>query len=93
MNQVTEAIYENGSLRLSAPLEGVAEGQRVRVLVEGLSQELEEIVAREAAFLRYMEAKGLLVKFPLPAEPAPKNFKPLVIEGEPLSETIIRERR
>jgi Arc/MetJ-type ribon-helix-helix transcriptional regulator len=37
---------------------------------------------------------GLLSRIPVrPAADAPREFQPVKIEGEPLSETIIRERR
>jgi Arc/MetJ-type ribon-helix-helix transcriptional regulator len=37
---------------------------------------------------------GLLTSIPVrPAAGAPREFEPVKIEGEPLSETIIRERR
>ena len=45
-----------------------------------------------AELFRLWEEMGVLVSAP-PADPPDPNFKPIAIEGEPLSETIIRERR
>jgi hypothetical protein len=39
-------------------------------------------------------AAGLMTSLPTPADPATRpTLQPVAIEGEPLSETIIRERR
>jgi Arc/MetJ-type ribon-helix-helix transcriptional regulator len=48
----------------------------------------------EAAFKRHLLDSGLMSSLPTPADPATRPaFQPVAIEGEPLSETIIRERR
>jgi hypothetical protein len=49
----------------------------------------------EEAFLRELAAEGIITR-PKPAplgHPLSEPFEPIVIEGEPLSETIIMERR
>jgi hypothetical protein len=48
----------------------------------------------EDQFKQQLLASGLMTSLPLPRETAPRpEFHPIMIEGEPLSETIIRERR
>jgi Arc/MetJ-type ribon-helix-helix transcriptional regulator len=48
----------------------------------------------EAAFKRHLLATGLMSSLPTPADPATRPaFQPIAVEGEPVSETIIRERR
>ena len=47
--------------------------------------------AKTETVLRYMETKGWITR---PAHPAPITpFQPIHINGEPISEMIIRERR
>ena len=89
MNLIIEATYENGVLRPVAPLPGVTEGQRLTITIEDQG----EVKKREEMFHRKMEEEGLIVHFPPPDEPPPANFTPIKIEGKPLSETIIEERR
>jgi predicted DNA-binding antitoxin AbrB/MazE fold protein len=94
VEQNAEAIYENGVLRPLTALLDLSEGQKVSVTVRSVI-ELDSIehAGRRAELLRRLDADGALVHFPPPAEPAPADFRPLVIEGEPLSETIIKNRR
>lgn len=48
-------------------------------------------IAKTETVLRYMETKGWITR---PAHPAPITpFQPIRINGEPISEMIIRERR
>jgi putative addiction module CopG family antidote len=47
----------------------------------------------EQEFERKMMQSGFLGSVPLHPPAAPRDFQPIAIEGEPLSETIIRERR
>jgi Arc/MetJ-type ribon-helix-helix transcriptional regulator len=48
----------------------------------------------EAEFKQQLLKSGLMTSLPTPADPASRPaFQPITIEGEPLSETIIRERR
>ena len=48
----------------------------------------------EAEFKQQLLGSGLMSSLPTPADPASRPvFEPIAIEGEPLSETIIRERR
>lgn len=93
MNKIIQAVYENGVFRPLTPLSGLAEGQQVYVSVMEIVTDTAEQKRRYEEFLRHMEKEGLLVKYPPPKEPPPKDWQPLVIEGEPLSETIIKDRR
>ncbi len=48
----------------------------------------------EAEFKQHLLKSGLMSSLPTPADPASRpGFEPVALEGEPLSETIIRERR
>ena len=48
----------------------------------------------EEEFKQDLLQSGLMSSLPTPADPASRPvFEPIAIEGEPLSETIIRERR
>ena len=55
----------------------------------------EETEAREDEFERQLLAKGLIDNIPTRDETDEEfdKFEPIDVEGEPLSETIIRERR
>ena len=54
----------------------------------------EEIEAREDEFERYLLAKGIISDIPTRDETdEDDDFEPIMFEGEPLSEMIIRERR
>lgn len=88
MDQPVEVTYENGVLRPTVPLASFPEGKRLLVIV----LDLEDEAQREAAFGRYMEAQGMYEKVQVPGEPLPSDWRPLRFEGEPLSETIIKER-
>jgi putative addiction module CopG family antidote len=48
----------------------------------------------EAEFKQHLLRTGRISSLPTPADPASRPvFPPIALEGEPLSETIIRERR
>jgi hypothetical protein len=48
----------------------------------------------EAEFKQHLLKSGRISSLPTPADPASRPvFQPIALEGEPLSETIIRERR
>ena len=48
----------------------------------------------EAEFKQHLLKSGRISSLPPPADPASRPvFQPIALEGEPLSETIIRERR
>jgi hypothetical protein len=48
---------------------------------------------REAELLRRLQAAGMIEHLSPPAEAKPAGWRPLVLTGEPLSETITRMRR
>lgn len=50
---------------------------------------------KEEQFIEAMKRKGLITELPLglPDDERRRNFKPITVTGEPMSETIIRERR
>src|SRR3954453_21598499 len=48
----------------------------------------------EAEFKQHLLRTGRVSSLPTPADPASRPvFEPIALEGEPLSETILRERR
>jgi len=48
----------------------------------------------EDEFKQELLVTGLMTSLPIPLDPATRrDFQPVKLEGEPLSETIIRERR
>lgn len=63
-------------------------------IAEAVAQALQEAeAARISAFWERMEAKGLVAKRK-PAPPASAEpFQPIEVQGKPLSEVIIEERR
>lgn len=65
------------------------DGARVRVSVIEGRTDLEE---REQAFYERLEAEGLLTVPKTPLEQVRQN-KPMEVQGKPLSEIIIEERR
>lgn len=93
MERTFSAIYEQGMLRPDSPLTDLVDGQRVWVLLRDVADEPEEFKRQEASLIGEMIADGRIAQ-PAPyTGPVPRDFKPLVIDGEPLSEQIIRERR
>ena len=64
-------------------------------LNEQLNQvEQNEVKAKEKMLVERLRQKGLITEIPLrlPDDEVRRNFKPIEAQGEPLSETIIRER-
>lgn len=57
--------------------------------------ELSGYSENEKKFIASMKRKGLISHIPLrlPETKWRRNFKPITVTGEPMSETIIRERR
>jgi len=72
------------------------ERQRLREMLDTLPDADEaEMRRREAEFERRLLEKGLTVKLPLPASSAMpfEEYEPIKVQGKPVSETIIEERR
>ena len=62
-----------------------------------LNQRAPETAARkpitEEEFKRQLLEAGLMTSLPIPLDPGSRrDFQPVKLDGEPLSETIIRER-
>jgi predicted DNA-binding antitoxin AbrB/MazE fold protein len=94
VKQTALAVLENGVLRPTTLLLHLREGQRVFVTVEPIEElDPEEYARRRAEMLQRMEAEGMFEHVPPPAEPPPKDWQPLILKGEPLSETVIKMRR
>lgn len=65
-------------------------GWSIQQFVEFLSREYEKL--RERAFIEGLRADGLITSFPAGSEPAFYDFKPVSVNGEPVSQTIIEDR-
>jgi Arc/MetJ-type ribon-helix-helix transcriptional regulator len=74
-----------------------AMAEAARLLLRQRNQDEHARMARpltEAEFKRQLLESGLMTGLPTPADPSVRRtFQPVLLEGEPLSETIIRERR
>jgi predicted DNA-binding antitoxin AbrB/MazE fold protein len=94
MSQTVEAIYENGTFRPLAPVQGLGEGQRVILVVQGEPTKLSpsEMAEREEGLLRELEAEGLLDQYAWARGTSPGEFKPLEPIGPSLSQTILQDR-
>ena len=62
-------------------------------ILESLSEELTEDEAEDLRIQKALFDAGLLREIKSPRRRKTGDFEPIKIEGEPLSETIIRERR
>jgi predicted DNA-binding antitoxin AbrB/MazE fold protein len=99
MKKVLTAIYENGVLRPTVPeaLAELAPGQEVWITVRDIETDSVRAPRLKEKMLQRMRAEGTLEEDPVP-DPDPmsdeeyKKFQPIRIEGEPLSETVIRMR-
>ena len=90
--QEVEAIYEGGVLKPTRAL-ALHEGERVLVNVQPVETTRGDQGAedQESELLGRLEAEGALER--QPSTEAPAGFRPVVVRGEPLSETILRARR
>lgn len=78
--------------RFASPDEVIAEA--VRRLRQAEHPSPPPKAMTEAEFKQSLLAAGLMTSLPAPANVAARSrFQPVAVEGEPLSETIIRERR
>jgi hypothetical protein len=82
-----EVLSEIRKLPLNAQRQVLAE------LTEELNR-TEQAEAQEAKFVHSLLQKGIISEIPqrLPDDEFRRNFQPVTIKGEPLSETIIKER-
>ena len=86
------------------PTEVLSEIQKMpptqkRQVLLGLTAELEQseqvdLQAKEKRFVNGLRQKGLITEIPLrlPDDEFRRSFKRIEVKGEPLSETIIKER-
>ena len=90
VERYVESQVQSG--RFASPDEAITEA--VRRLRQAEQDSASRPPATEAEFKRQLLATGLMTSLPTPADPATRpTLQPVAIEGEPLSETIIRERR
>jgi hypothetical protein len=70
------------------------EQAKVRELLDSLSASKKGTPSR-AEYEKYLLAKGVISHIPTRQPPSPERraFKPIEVEGQPISETIIEERR
>lgn len=62
--------------------------------VEAIARLIEEIdAARLSSVVRQMQMEGLFAETPIRVPLMPVDFQPIVVQGKPLSELIIEERR
>jgi putative addiction module CopG family antidote len=60
----------------------------------GVPEPVDKNPSTEEEFKRQLLESGLMTRLPIPLDPASyQDFHPVELDGEPLSETIIRERR
>jgi hypothetical protein len=91
-------------VRNMTPVEVLSEIQKMplpekrKVFIE-LNKQLEQaqqidLAAKEKKFVNGLRQKGLVIEIPLrlPDDEFRRNFKRIEVKGEPLSETIIKER-
>lgn len=71
------------------------EKAKVREVLDDVFPPEKPTISREE-YEKYLLAKGVISHIPTRTGKRPKelkDFKPIEVEGEPISETIIRERR
>lgn len=85
--------------KIKEEVKGLApeELQEVRELVDSLLSEPAKPQMTEDEFERHLAAKGI-ISLPEPSNRAAAaaefdNYKPITVEGQPLSETVIEDRR
>ncbi|CAN5838290.1 hypothetical protein BH20ACI4_BH20ACI4_23450 [soil metagenome] len=84
-----EAIYENGIFKpVSSVPKTLKEHERVKVIIENETED----VRISDQLLREMLAEGMISRIPEGMTDEEDDFEPIEIEGEPISETIIRDR-
>ena len=93
MHEIVEAIYDAGVLKPTEPLP-LRNGQRVLLSVQPLepSRPDQRLDVRESELLRRLQSEGALERHLSTLQPPP-DFRPVVVTGEPLSETILKARR
>lgn len=67
-----------------------ARGESIEKFLDFLVKEFDKL--REREFISYLRAKGMVVTFPPSEITVPPNFKPVPVQGKPVSEVIIEDR-
>ena len=67
------------------------QGRTVAEVIAGLIEEIE--ATHLAAVVRQIEAEGFFAAPPATLPPAATDFQPIQVQGKPLSEAILEERR
>ena len=77
-------------IKLLAPAEQI----KVRELLDDILPSAKKPPSREE-YEKYLLAKGVISHIPTRQPPSPERqaFRPIKVEGQPISETIIEERR
>jgi hypothetical protein len=83
--EIPDEVYVQ--LEQQASMRGVPLPQIIAELVQADEK------ARMAAAIERLRTKGVLLTPSRSAPPAPPEFAPLQVQGKPLSEVIIEERR
>ncbi|MDZ7292429.1 MAG: hypothetical protein ONB44_22160 [candidate division KSB1 bacterium] len=65
-------------------------GLSIERFLDSLLQEFDKL--RERLFIEHLRAEGLIVSFPPGDITVPRDFKPVPVKGEPVSQTIIEDR-
>jgi len=86
-----QTLYEKVAREI--PRLSPEERRRIRSLLDALPED--QVPPTEEEFAEEMLRLGVYERMPLPADASEvrEPFQPIEIEGEPLSEQIIRERR
>lgn len=82
--KVSQETYDR--LNTEAHVRGVSIEQFLEIIL----QELEK--AKERAFIESLRAEGWIASFPPSEISIPSDFKPVLVKGEPVSQTIIEDR-
>ena len=71
------------------------EQRQVHTLLDSLLENQANPQTTEDEFLRMLLQKGIITNIPNPADDADEDdeFEPVEVQGKPLSETVIEERR
>lgn len=73
-------------------LEAIIDGQ-AKVVANEIPSTLTETEKQDLEFQQKLLAKGLIRKIKMPNRQGLSPFRPVYVEGEPVSKMIIRERR
>jgi hypothetical protein len=88
MMTTTEILNEIQRLPVNQQLE-----LKNKILKETEINEEQQPKNTEEEFLQHLLAKGVISEIPVGMTDEEDDFEPVEFEGEPVSETIIRERR